>query len=157
MNLLNVTFNNTPNGIFQGQDIFSDKKVLVFGLPGAFTPTCTNKQLPAYENMYDDFIEKGIDEIYCVSVNDGFVMGSWFDSLGIEKVQFLADGNGDFTRRMGMLVKKENLGFGNRSWRYAAVINNGNVEQLFAEAGIEDDHGEDPYEMSKPEFVIEHI
>ena len=108
MNLLNVTFNNTPNGIFQGQDIFNNNRVLVFGLPGAFTPTCTNQQLPGYEAMYDQFIEKGIDEIYCVSVNDGFVMGSWFESLGIEKVQFLADGNGDFTRRMGMLVTKEN-------------------------------------------------
>ena len=157
MNLLNVTFNNTPNGIFQGQDIFNNNRVLVFGLPGAFTPTCTNQQLPGYEAMYDQFIEKGIDEIYCVSVNDGFVMGSWFESLGIEKVQFLADGNGDFTRRMGMLVKKENVGFGNRSWRYAVVINNGNVEQLFAEAGIEDDYGEDPYEVSTPENVYEKL
>ena len=157
MNLLNVTFNNTPHGIIKGQDIFFEKKVIVFGLPGAFTPTCSSQQLPGYESMYNTFIEKGIDEIYCVSVNDGFVMGKWFESLGIEKVKFLADGNGEFTRRMGMLVKKENLGFGNRSWRYAVVINNGSVEQLFAEAGIEDDHGEDPYEMSKPTTVIDYV
>ena len=104
--------------------------------------------------MYDQFMEKGIDEIYCVSVNDGFVMRAWAKEHTCgTKVQCIADGNGDFTRRMGMLVEKNNLGFGMRSWRYAAVINNGIVEQMFAEEGIEDNHGEDPYVVSTPQNV----
>ena len=84
-------------------------------------------------------------------------MGKWWEAIKPVGLNFLPDGNGILTRRMGMLVKKENLGFGYRSWRYAAVINNGNVEQLFAEVGIEDDHGEDPYEMSNPETVLKYL
>ena len=153
MNLLNLTLNQ-PLEPKIGQELFQDKRVIVFGLPGAFTPTCSTKQLPRFEEMYDQFIEKGIDEIYCVSVNDGFVMREWakLHTCGT-KVRCIADGNGEFTRRMGMLVDKTNLGFGMRSWRYAAVINNGIVEQMFAEEGKCDDHGEDPYDISSPENV----
>ncbi len=157
MNLLNVVMNQ-PLEPFTGQELFQEKRVIVFGLPGAFTPTCSTKQLPGFEEMYDQFKEKGIDEIYCVSVNDGFVMRAWAKEHTCgDKVKCLADGNGVFTRQMGMLVEKNNLGFGMRSWRYAAVINNGIVEQMFAEEGLEDNHGEDPYEVSTPENILENL
>jgi len=157
MNLLNVVMNQ-PLDPFTGQELFQEKRVIVFGLPGAFTPTCSTKQLPGFEEMYDQFKEKGIDEIYCVSVNDGFVMRAWAKEHTCgDKVKCLADGNGVFTRQMGMLVEKNNLGFGMRSWRYAAVINNGIVEQMFAEEGLEDNHGEDPYEVSTPENILENL
>ena len=157
MNLLELTLNQ-PLEPYSGWDLFKDKKVIVFGLPGAFTPTCSSKQLPGFEEMYDQFKEKGIDEIYCVSVNDGFVMRAWAkEHTSGERVKCIADGNGEFTRRMGMLVEKNNLGFGMRSWRYAAVINNGIVEQMFAEEGKCDNHTEDPYDISSPENVYEKL
>ena len=157
MNLLNLTLNQ-PLEPYTGSELFNEKRVIVFGLPGAFTPTCSSKQLPGFEELYDQFKEKGIDEIYCVSVNDGFVMRSWAKEHTCgDKVKCLADGNGEFTRRMGMLVEKTNLGFGMRSWRYAAVINNGIVEQMFEEEGMEDNHSEDPYEVSTPENILERI
>jgi len=157
MNLLNLTLNQ-PLDPYTGFELFNEKRVIVFGLPGAFTPTCSSKQLPGFEELYDQFKEKGIDEIYCVSVNDGFVMRSWAKEHTCgDKVKCLADGNGEFTRQMGMLVEKTNLGFGMRSWRYAAVINNGIVEQMFEEEGMEDNHGEDPYEVSTPENILERI
>ena len=157
MNLTNVNFNNLPDDYLTGEEVFGGKRVVVFGLPGAFTPTCSSKQLPSYDEFYNDIIGYNIDEVYCVSVNDGFVMKNWFTSLGVEYVKPLADGNGDFTRRLGMLVNKSNLGFGQRSWRYAAVINNGVVEALLAEDGIEDDCETDPYENSTPLEVIEYL
>ena len=157
MNLLNIKINQAPLDPIDTTDIFKDKRVVIFGLPGAFTPTCSTKQVPAYEELFSEFEAKGINEIWCISVNDAFVMQAWRHNLDAQRVNFLADGNGELTRRLGMLVKKENLGFGYRSWRYAAVINNGEVEQLFAEAGIEVDHGEDPYEMSKPDTVLEYL
>ena len=157
MNLFELTLNQ-PLEPRSGEELFKEKKVIVFGLPGAFTPTCSSKQLPGFEEMYDQFFQKGIDDIYCVSVNDGFVMRAWAKEHTCgDKVKCIADGNGEFTRRMGMLVEKNNLGFGMRSWRYAAVINNGIVEQMFAEEGIEDNHGEDPYEVSTPENVYERL
>ena len=157
MNLLNITINQ-PLEPRSGFELFHEKRVIVFGLPGAFTPTCSTKQLPGFEEMYDQFKEKGIDEIYCVSVNDGFVMRAWAKEHTCgDKVKCLADGNGELTRQMGMLVEKTNLGFGMRSWRYAAVINNGIVEQMFEEEGMEDNHGEDPYEISTPENILENI
>ena len=150
---------NQPMDPKSGWDLFKEKKVIVFGLPGAFTPTCSSKQLPGFEAMYDQFIEeKEIDEIYCVSVNDGFVMRAWAkEQTSGYKVKCIADGNGEFTRRMGMLVDKTNLGFGMRSWRYAAVINNGIVIEMLAEKGIEDNHEDDPYEVSTPENVYERL
>tara|TARA_B100001939_G_C16932233_1_gene614398 strand:- start:222 stop:704 length:483 start_codon:yes stop_codon:yes gene_type:complete len=157
MNLTNVNFNNLPDNYLTGEEVFGGKRVVVFGLPGAFTPTCSSKQLPSYDEFYNDIIGYDIDEVYCVSVNDGFVMKNWFTSLGVEYVKPLADGNGDFTRRLGMLVNKSNLGFGLRSWRYAAVINNGVVEALLAEDGIEDNCETDPYENSTPLEVIEYL
>ena len=157
MNLLNHNFHDTPVEPIKGQDIFFEKRVIVFGLPGAYTPTCSSKQLPGFDAMYNTFLEKGIDEIYCVSVNDPFVMRHWGKHQGVERVKLLADGTGEFTRKLGMLVDKSNIGFGMRSWRYAAVINNGIVEQMFAEEGIEDNHGEDPYVVSTPQNVYEKL
>ena len=138
-------------------DLFDGKRVLVFSLPGAFTPTCSTYQLPDYEKMYDEFKELGIDEIYCVSVNDSFVMNAWAKQQGIEKVKMIPDGSGEFTRKMGMLVKKDNLGFGYRSWRYAAVFNDRKVEMCFPEPGREDNHPDDPYVFSSPQNMLKEI
>lgn len=139
------------------EQIFMNKKILIFSLPGAFTPTCSTYQLPNYEKLYDEFKELGIDEVYCVSVNDAFVMNAWAKSQGIEKVKMLPDGNAELTQSLGMLVKKENLGFGARSWRYAALIENGIVKELFEEDGKEDNCETDPYEHSAPEKVLEAL
>ena len=136
---------------------FTDKRVILFGLPGAFTPTCSEQQLPGFESKFAEFQEKGIDEIYCVSVNDSFVMNSWFDSLGIKNVRPLPDGNGEFTHEIGAECKKTNVGFGYRSWRYAVVVNNGIVESVYIEEGYQDNSETDPYEVSTPENVLENI
>ena len=135
-------------------DYFKGKRVVLFSLPGAFTPTCSTYQLPGYENGADDFRAQGIDEIYCMSVNDSFVMNAWARNQELGNVKVIPDGSGEFTRGMGMLVNKDNLGFGARSWRYAAVINDGVVEAWFEEPGRCDNHGEDPYGESSPETVL---
>jgi peroxiredoxin len=149
-----INFNNVPDGTLTGEEVFGEKTVLVFGLPGAFTPTCSTKQLPTYDEMYDQFIDKGIDEVYCTSVNDGFVMKSWFESQEIKNVKYLSDGNGEFAAWLGMLVSKCNLGFGQRSWRYAAIIKDGIISDKFVEDGMTDNHDQDPYEISTPENVL---
>ena len=137
--------------------VFAGKRVIVFALPGAWTPTCSSQQLPGFEAMYDDFKAKGIDEVYCVSVNDGFVMNSWFAADGIEKVKPLCDGNTDFTSGMNALVSKYNLGFGLRSWRYAMVVNDGTIEWMGAEPGQRNEADDDPYGESAPERVMEYL
>lgn len=144
---------------FRWQDVttdeyFANKRVVLFSLPGAFTPTCSTYQLPGYENGAADFAAEGIDEIYCMSVNDSFVMNKWAESQGLKNVKVIPDGSGEFTRRVGMLVRKDNLGFGLRSWRYAAIINNGVVEAWFEEPGLADNHANDPYGESSPENVL---
>ena len=111
-------------------ELFKDKKVVVFSLPGAFTPTCSSEQLPAYEEMYDKFKNVGVDEVYCVSVNDAFVMNAWARDLGIKNVKMIPDGCGTFTRSMGRLVNKPAQGFGMRSWRYSALIDNMEVKHF---------------------------
>ena len=136
------------------KDYFGGKRVVLFSLPGAFTPTCSTYQLPGFEKGFEDFAAMGIDEIYCMSVNDSFVMNKWAESQGLKNVKVIPDGSGEFTRRMGMLVRKDNLGFGLRSWRYAAVVNDGVIEAWFEESGLCDNHGEDPYEVSSPESVM---
>jgi thioredoxin-dependent peroxiredoxin len=139
------------------KELFDGKRVVIFSLPGAYTPTCSAYQLPGFEEKYDDFIGSGIDAIYCISVNDGFVMNAWKRALGIEKVKMIPDGNAYFTRSMGQLVMKSNLGFGERSWRYAAVVDNGIIEKLFEEPGKCDNSKEDPYEETTPEKVLEYV
>ncbi|MCP3972309.1 MAG: peroxiredoxin [Rhodobacteraceae bacterium] len=135
-------------------DYFAGKRVVLFSLPGAFTPTCSTYQLPGYENGHGDFRAEGIDEIYCMSVNDTFVMNAWARAQNLENVKVIPDGSGVFNRLLGMLVVKDNLGFGMRSWRYAAVVNDGVVEAWFEEPGREDNHGADPYGESSPETVL---
>jgi peroxiredoxin len=157
MDINNLTLPQAPFDPVDTTELFKDKKVILFGLPGAFTPTCSTKQLPGYEEMFSKFQEKGIHEIYCVSVNDAFVMSKWFKDQEVLNVKWLADGSGLLTDRLGMLCKKDNLGFGVRSWRYACVINNGIVEQMFAEEGKCDNHTEDPYDISSPENVYEKL
>ena len=137
---------------------FKDKRVVVFALPGAFTPICSSKMLPRYEELYDKICETGINNVYCLSVNDHCVMQAWFDQLNIEKVEFIPDGDGTFTRDMNMLVNKPEQGFGMRSWRYAMVVDNGRIEQMFIEPGINQVGADmDPYGESEPEKVIKWL
>lgn len=138
-------------------DYFAGKRVVLFSLPGAFTPTCSTFQLPGFEKGMAEFKAQGIDAIYCMSVNDSFVMNKWAQSQNLENVQVVPDGSGEFTRRMGMLVNKDNLGFGARSWRYAAIVSDGVIEAWFEEPGICDNHAEDPYSVSSPETLLKHL
>ncbi len=138
-------------------DYFKGKKVILFSLPGAFTPTCSTYQLPDFEKLYPEFQAQGVDEIYCISVNDAFVMNAWGKSQNLENVKLIPDGSGEFTRKMGMLVAKDNLGFGMRSWRYAAVVNDGVVEQWFEEEGFSDNCETDPYGISSPQNILEKL
>ena len=143
---------------FAVRDEFAGKKVVIFSLPGAFTPTCSNEQCPAFERLYDDFRAAGADEVYCLSVNDAFVMYQWGKHLGLSKVRLLPDGSGNFTRRMGMLIDKDHLGFGLRSWRYAMIVDDNTVTGWFEEPGINDvGADEDPYGESAPERVLEAL
>ena len=139
------------------EDFFKGKRVVLFSLPGAFTPTCSTYQLPGFENNFAAFQEHDIDAIYCLSVNDSFVMNKWKEMQGVQNIDVIPDGSGEFTRRMGMLVAKDNLGFGARSWRYAAIVNDGQIEAWFEEPGISDNHGDDPYGVSSPETVLEYL
>jgi len=138
-------------------DLFAGKRVVIFSLPGAFTPTCSAYQLPGFEDNYDEFTALGIDAIYCISVNDGFVMNAWAKDQGIERVQLIPDGNAHFTRSMGQLVRKSNLGFGERSWRYAAVVDNQIIEKLFEEPGKSDNAQDDPYGETTPDAVLNYL
>jgi peroxiredoxin len=132
---------------------FKDKKVILFGLPGAFTPTCSNQQLPGFDKLSDVFKEHGIDDIYCISVNDSFVMNAWADNKKIQNVKFIPDGNGEFTKQVDMLADMSIVGFGMRSLRYAAIINNGTVEVLFEEPkDVANSYG-----VSSPENVLKYL
>ena len=136
-------------------DEFAGKKVVVFSLPGAFTPTCSNEQCPNFDRLYDEFRALGIDDVYCVSVNDAFVMYQWGKHLGISNIRLLPDGSGHFTRRMGMLIDKDHLGFGMRSWRYAMVVDDNRITHWFEEPGINDSGAdEDPYGETAPETLL---
>jgi peroxiredoxin len=137
--------------------LFSDKRVVLFSLPGAFTPTCSTYQLPGFEKMYNEFREVGIDEIYCVSVNDSFVMNQWGKWAKLKNVKLIPDGSALLTMSMNMLVSKDNLGFGQRSWRYAVLLNDGVVEKSFIEPGISDNCETDPYGETSPENVFNYI
>jgi peroxiredoxin len=135
-------------------DLFVGKRVVLFSLPGAFTPTCDTYQLPGFEEKFAEFKALGIKDIYCVSVNDAFVMNAWAKAQKLKKVKVIPDGNADFTRSMGMEVAKQNLGFGYRSWRYAVVVNNGKIEKWFIEPGKRYDAEEDPYGETTPENIL---
>ncbi len=138
-------------------DYFDGRKVVLFSLPGAFTPTCSTYQLPDFEKLFGDFKSEGVDDIACIAVNDAFVMNAWGRAQGIENITLIPDGSGEFTRKMGMLVCKDNLGFGMRSWRYAAVVEDGVITQWFEEPGFVDNCETDPYGESSPQNILEKL
>lgn len=147
---------------YRWQDVTSDeyfkgKKVVLFGLPGAFTPTCDSTHLPGYEKLYEEFKKLGVDEVYCLSVNDAFIMNRWGKSLGVGKVKLIPDGSGLFTKGLGMLVKKDDRGFGERSWRYSAYIEDGVIRKAFIEPGFSDNCAEDPLEVSDAETMLKYL
>lgn len=137
--------------------IFKGKRVVLFSLPGAFTPTCSTSHLPRYEALYDQFRQLGVDSVICLSVNDAFVMYQWGKTQGANNVFLLPDGNGEFTRKMGMLVDKSNLGFGMRSWRYSAFIEDGEVKKMFVEPGFDDNCPSDPFEVSDADTMLKWL
>jgi peroxiredoxin/glutaredoxin len=134
-------------------EFFKGKTVVLFGLPGAFTPTCSSAHVPRYVELKDAFKAKGVDEIVCVSVNDAFVMESWQKDQGAESITFWPDGNGTFSEALGLLVDKAVIGFGKRSWRYALVIKDGVITHTF----VEPDKPGDPYEVSDADTVLKAL
>ncbi|WP_421861868.1 glutathione peroxidase [Motiliproteus sp.] len=135
------------------EELFNGKKVIVFALPGAFTPTCSSSHLPRYNQLAEQFAEQGVDAIYCLSVNDTFVMNAWKDDQKADNIEVLPDGNGEFSEGLGMLVDKNNLGFGKRSWRYSMLVNDGIIEKMF----IERDVPGDPFEVSDADTMMKYL
>jgi peroxiredoxin len=148
---------------YRWEDVTSDmllkgKRVVLFSLPGAFTPTCSTYQLPGFEENYDKIRNADIDEVYCISVNDAFVMNAWAKQQKIQNVKVIPDGSGNFTRFMGMLIGKNHLGFGLRSWRYMCVIKDGVVEKWWQEHGINNNgDDDDPYDQTTPENCCSYL
>ena len=138
-------------------NMFKNKKIVVFSLPGAFTPTCSSKHLPDFEKKYSELRKKGVDEVICMSVNDAFVMHNWKKKMNIKNVRLVPDGNGEFTEKMGALVKKNNLGFGDRSWRYSMFVDNGKIIKLFSEPNMGDNHKTDPFSVSSVHSMLNYI
>ena len=151
-----VTFKTRQNSDWvdvTSDDLFNNKRVVVFALPGAFTPTCSSSHLPRYNELYPVFKDNGIDDIYCLSVNDTFVMNAWQDDQNADNITMIPDGNGAFSSAMGMLVDKQELGFGKRSWRYAMIVNDGIIEKMFIEPEVEGD----PFGVSDADTILKHI
>ncbi|HKK14145.1 MAG TPA: glutathione peroxidase [Gammaproteobacteria bacterium] len=151
-----VTFRTRRNGEWvdvRSGDIFAGRTVVVFSLPGAFTPTCSSSHVPRFNELADTFRANGVDEIVCVSVNDAFVMNAWRKDQHADNITFLPDGNGEFTEAMGMLVDKSDLGFGRRSWRYSMLVRDGTIDKMF----IEPDVPGDPYEVSDADTMLDYI
>ena len=138
-------------------DLFKDKKIVLFSLPGAYTPTCSSQQVPGYEDKYEE-LKKYVDEVYCLSVNDSFVMNAWFRDQKISKVKPIGDGEGKFTKGMGMLINKPKQGFGMRSWRYSAFIDNGEVVKIFVEDGKNTESNDgDPFKVSDVNTMLNYL
>ena len=137
----------------KSNDIFNGRNIIVFSLPGAFTPTCSSSHVPRYNQLASNFKAQGIDEVICVSVNDAFVMNEWKHGQDADNITFLPDGNGDFTRQMGMLVGKEDLGFGLRSWRYSMLVRDGLIEKMF----IEPEEPGDPFQVSDADTMLDYL
>lgn len=137
----------------QSDELFAGRNVVVFSLPGAFTPTCSSSHVPRFDELAGVFRDNGIDAIVCISVNDAFVMNEWARDQKADNVTFIPDGNGDFTRAMGMLVDKDDLGFGQRSWRYSMLVRDGVIEKMF----IEPNQPGDPYEVSDADTMLDYI
>ena len=134
-------------------ELFSGRTVVVFSLPGAFTPTCSSAHVPRYNELAPVLFENGVDEIVCMSVNDAFVMNEWQRDQHAERISFIPDGNGEFTEGMGMLVGKEDLGFGKRSWRYSMLVEDGVIEKMFIEPEVPGD----PYEVSDADTMLNYV
>ena len=150
--------NGDPWKNISSKELFGNKRVVIFSLPGAFTPTCTSQQLPAYDQKFEEFKTHGIDAVYCISVNDSFVMNAWSHYLSVNNIQMVPDGTGQFTRLMGMLINKDHLGFGMRSWRYSLIANNMEIEKMFIEEGINDTGNDnDPYKATNPDNLLEFL
>lgn len=151
-----VTFKARPDDQWRDlttDELFKGRTVVVFSLPGAYTPTCSSAHLPRYNELAPVFKEHGVDDILCISVNDAFVMNEWKAGQDAENITFIPDGNGDFTRGMGMLVDKRNLGFGMRSWRYSMLVRDGIIEKVF----IEPDKEGDPFEVSDADTMLRYL
>lgn len=151
-----VTFKTRNGGQWANvtsEELFAGKTVVVFSLPGAFTPTCSSTHVPGYNELAKIFKDNGVDDIICLSVNDPFVMEEWKKTQAADRVTFIPDGNGEFTEKMGMLVDKEDLGFGKRSWRYSMLVKDGVIEKMF----IEPDKPGDPFEVSDAETMLSYI
>ncbi len=138
-------------------EIFKGKKVVLFALPGAYTPTCSTTHLPGYEKHFDEMKALGVDSVVCLSVNDAFVMYNWGKAQNVENVFLLPDGSGEFSRKMGMLVNKDNVGFGFRSWRYSMVVEDGEITKMFVEDGFSDNFGADPFEVSDADTMLAYL
>lgn len=152
----NITFPMRVNDEWatrNSDEIFNNKTVVVFSLPGAFTPTCSSSHLPRYNELATSFFANAVDEIVCVSVNDTFVMNAWAQDQDADNISFIPDGNGDFSDAMGMLVDKAAIGFGKRSWRYSMLVKNGIIEKMFIEADVPGD----PFEVSDADTMLNHI
>ncbi len=134
-------------------DLFDGKKVVVFSLPGAYTPTCSSTHLPRFNELAGTFKAHGIDDVICLSVNDAFVMNEWGKAQEAENLTLIPDGNGKFSEGMGLLVDKSDLGFGKRSWRYSMLVNNGMIEKMFIEPEIEGD----PFEVSDADTMLKYV
>lgn len=152
----NVTFTLRENEEWAQRstdEIFTNRTVVVFSLPGAFTPTCSSTHLPRYDELATKFFDNGVDEIICMSVNDTFVMNAWSADQHTQNISFIPDGNGEFTEAMGLLVDKSDIGFGKRSWRYAMLVKNGVIEKMFIEPNLPGD----PFEVSDADTMLNYI
>ena len=152
----NVTFrtrNDSQWVDITTDELFKGKTVIVFSLPGAFTPTCSSTHVPGYNELAKTFKENGVDDIICMSVNDTFVMNEWKKTQEADNITFIPDGNGEFTEQMGLLVDKESLGFGKRSWRYSMLVTDGVIKKMFIEPEVEGD----PFEVSDAETMLNFI
>lgn len=143
----------TEWNIVSTEELFNNKKVIVFSLPGAFTPTCSSFHLPRYDELFEKFKELGVDDIIVMSVNDTFVMNSWKKDQKTKNIRFIPDGNGEFTKQMGMLVDKSDLGFGHRSWRYSMLVDNGIIVKQF----IEPNEAGDPFKVSDADTMLSYL
>ena len=151
-----VTFRTRENDDWldlSSDDLFAGKSVVLFSLPGAFTPTCSSSHVPRFNQLSRTFREHGIDDVICMSVNDAFVMNEWKQTQEADEITFIPDGNGTFTESMGLLVDKENLGFGKRSWRYSMLVRDGEIEKMF----VEPEEPGDPFYVSDADTMLDYI
>lgn len=151
-----VTFETREDGKWKSvttHDLFGGKTVVAFALPGAFTPTCSSAHVPRYHELRDRFTAAGVDDVLCFSVNDAFVMDAWKKEQGADDVTFVPDGNGEFAQKMGMLVDKDAVGFGQRSWRYSMLVNDGVIQRMF----VEPDEPGDPFTCSDADTMLKHL